>query len=102
MTDAGVADKVRRAVEQSIEVIRRRVDALGTTEPLIERQGNDRILVEVAGPAKSRDKLKQILGTTDKLDVSGRWPTPAPIRPMSKCSTRPNQPGVKIPVEKSA
>ena len=33
VTDAGVADKVRRSVDQSIEVLRRRVDALGTTEP---------------------------------------------------------------------
>ncbi|MGH6845458.1 MAG: protein translocase subunit SecD, partial [Methylocella sp.] len=49
VTEAGVKGKVRRAVEQSIEVLRRRVDALGTTEPNIQRQGADRILVEVPG-----------------------------------------------------
>ena len=49
VTDAGIADKVRRAVDQSIEVLRRRVDALGTTEPNIQRQGADRILVQVPG-----------------------------------------------------
>ena len=66
VTDPGVNDKIRRAVDQSIEVIRRRVDALGTTEPLIEREGNDRVLVEVPG-LQDPDKLKQILGTTAKL-----------------------------------
>jgi SecD/SecF fusion protein len=44
VTEAGVADKVRRAVDQTIEVLRRRVDALGTTEPNIQRQGADRIV----------------------------------------------------------
>ena len=39
------------AIEQAIEVLRRRVDALGTTEPNIQRQGADRILVQVPGPA---------------------------------------------------
>ena len=48
-TEAGVNEKVRRAVDQAIEVIRRRVDALGTTEPNIQRQGADRILVQVPG-----------------------------------------------------
>ena len=48
-------------------MIRRRVDALGTTEPLIEREGNDRILVEVPG-LQDPEKLKQILGTTAKLE----------------------------------
>ncbi|MGA3302436.1 MAG: protein translocase subunit SecD [Methylovirgula sp.] len=67
VTDAAVNDKVRRAVEQSIEVLRRRVDALGTTEPNIQRQGNDRILVEVPG-LQNPERLKQILGTTAKLE----------------------------------
>jgi SecD/SecF fusion protein len=67
VTEAGVDSKVRRAVEQSIEVLRRRVDALGTTEPNIQREGNDRILVEVPGLQDTR-KLKEILGTTAKLE----------------------------------
>jgi SecD/SecF fusion protein len=67
VTDSAIQDKVRRAVDQSIEVLRRRVDALGTTEPNIQRQGDDRILVEVPG-LQNPDKLKQILGTTAKLE----------------------------------
>ena len=46
VTDSGLIDKTRRSVDQAIEVIRRRVDALGTTEPNIQRQGNDRVLVQ--------------------------------------------------------
>ena len=54
LTDAGIADRIRRAVDQSIEVIRRRIDALGTTEPLIQREGNDRILGRGAGSRRTR------------------------------------------------
>ena len=44
-----MTDRTRRAVDQAIEVIRRRVDSRGTTEPSIQRQGADRILVQVPG-----------------------------------------------------
>ena len=67
VTDTAIQDKVRHAVDQSIEVLRRRVDALGTTEPNIQRQGDDRILVEVPG-LQNPEKLKEILGTTAKLE----------------------------------
>jgi preprotein translocase subunit SecD len=67
VTEAGVTDKVRRAVEQSIEVIRRRVDALGTREPSIQRQGDDRIIVQVPG-LQDPEQLKTILGQTAKLE----------------------------------
>ncbi len=50
-SEAGVNEKVRRAVDQAIEVIRRRIDVTGTTEPSIQRQGADRILVQVPGSA---------------------------------------------------
>ncbi len=98
LTDAGVADKIRRSVDQSIEVIRRRVDALGTTEPLIEREGNDRILVEVPG-LQDPDKLKQILGTTAKLTfqlVAEPGANPADVEMLDQTE----YPGVKLPVEK--
>jgi len=62
--------EVRRAVDQSIEVIRRRVDALGATEPNIQRQGNERILVEVPG-LQDPQKLKDLLGQYTKSDGRG-------------------------------
>jgi len=67
VTDAGVTDKVRHAVDQSIEVIRRRVDALGTREPSIQREGDDRIIVQVPG-LQDPEQLKTILGQTAKLE----------------------------------
>jgi preprotein translocase subunit SecD len=67
LTEQGVNDRVRRAVDQAIEVLRRRVDALGTTEPNIQRQGADRILVQVPG-LQDPQRLKEILGQTAKLE----------------------------------
>lgn len=97
LTDAGIKDKIRRAVEQSIEVLRRRVDALGTTEPNIQRQGDDRILVEVPG-LQDPDKLKEILGTTAKLEFR-LVADPGADQGDVEMLDQTDQPG-KIPVEK--
>ncbi|WP_020175178.1 protein translocase subunit SecD [Methyloferula stellata] len=97
LTDAGIKDKIRRAVEQSIEVLRRRVDALGTTEPNIQRQGDDRILVEVPG-LQNPDKLKEILGTTAKLEFRLVADPGADSNDVEMLD-QTDQPG-KIPVEK--
>jgi len=67
LTDQGVTDKIRKAIDQAIEVLRRRIDALGTTEPNIQRQGTDRILVQVPG-LQDPKRLKDILGTTAQLE----------------------------------
>ncbi len=53
-------------VNQSIEVVRRRIDEMGTREPTIERQGEDRILVQVPG-LKDPEHLKRTLGKTAKM-----------------------------------
>ncbi len=97
VTDAAINDRIRRAVDQSIEVLRRRVDALGTTEPIIERQGNDRILVEVPG-LQNPERLKEILGTTAKLEfrlVANPGEDPSNYEMLDQT----DQPG-KLPVEK--
>ena len=66
-TEAGIRDKISRAVTQSIEIVRRRIDQLGTTEPVIQRQGIDRIIVQVPGE-RDPQRVKNILGTTAKLE----------------------------------
>jgi SecD/SecF fusion protein len=66
MTDAGLRYRMAAAVTQSIEVIGRRVNELGTTEPIVQRQGSDRILVQVPG-LQDPQRLKNILGQTAKL-----------------------------------
>ncbi|MFV2093695.1 MAG: protein translocase subunit SecD, partial [Hyphomicrobiales bacterium] len=66
LSQAAIDARIKSAVEQSIEIVRRRVDELGTTEPTIQRQGTERILVQVPGlddPAR----LKALLGQTAKM-----------------------------------
>jgi protein-export membrane protein SecD len=65
-TDAGLAQRMRSIVQQSIEVINRRVDQLGTVEPSITRQGEDRILVEAPGLGDPQ-RLKDLVGQTAQL-----------------------------------
>jgi preprotein translocase subunit SecD len=66
ITEAGITERLRQAVEQSIQIVERRVNELGTVEPLIQRQGIDRILVQVPG-LQDPQRLKEILGKTAKL-----------------------------------
>ena len=55
-----------RTLQQSLEIIRRRVDEAGTREPTIQRQGTDRILIQVPGIGSAQE-LKDIIGTTAQL-----------------------------------
>ncbi len=55
-----------RTIQQSLEIIRRRVDEVGTREPTIQRQGEDRILIQVPGIG-SAEELKALIGTTAQL-----------------------------------
>lgn len=56
----------RQAVDQSIEIIRRRIDETGTKEPTIEREGAERILVQLPG-VDNPERVKALLGRTAKL-----------------------------------
>jgi preprotein translocase subunit SecD len=66
-TEPALIERIRQAVEQSIQIVDRRVNELGTVEPLIQRQGVDRILVQVPG-LQDPTRLKELLGKTAKLD----------------------------------
>ncbi|WP_163272019.1 protein translocase subunit SecDF [Chelativorans alearense] len=66
LTEEGISYRLATALEQSIEVIGRRVNELGTTEPVIQRQGDDRVLVQVPG-LDDPERLKDILGQTAKM-----------------------------------
>lgn len=95
-TDAGINDKVRRAVDQSIEVIRKRIDFGGTTEPSIQRQGTDRVLVQVPG-LQDPQRLKELLGRTAKLEfrmLGSQGATDVDTLPMRDAG------GQKVPVER--
>jgi preprotein translocase subunit SecD len=67
LTEPAIVERVRQSVEQSIQIIERRVNELGTVEPLIQREGTDRILVQVPG-LQDPTRLKEIIGKTAKLD----------------------------------
>ncbi|KPA22297.1 Protein translocase subunit SecD [Shimia sp. SK013] len=56
----------QRTVQQALEIVRRRIDEVGTREPTIQRQGTDRILIQVPGIG-SASELKDIIGTTAQL-----------------------------------
>ena len=55
------------AILQSIEIIRRRVDEVGTNEPIIQRQGDDRILVQLPG-LEDPERIKKLLGKTARMN----------------------------------
>ena len=96
LTEAALNEKIRKSIDQAIEVLRRRVDALGTTEPNIQRQGLDRILVQVPGLQDPR-RLKEILGTTAQLEfrlVADAGAAPGDVE------TLPSQEGAPLPIER--
>jgi preprotein translocase subunit SecD len=64
---AAITERIRQTIEQSIQIVERRVNELGTVEPLIQRQGQDRILVQVPG-LQDPTRLKVLLGQTAKMD----------------------------------
>ncbi|MDQ0456415.1 protein translocase subunit SecD [Rhizobium paknamense] len=66
LTDAGLADRVTAAVDQSLEIIRQRVDQVGVAEPTIQRVGSDRILVQLPG-VQDPKRLRDLLGSTAKM-----------------------------------
>lgn len=73
LTEDGVNERMSSLVAQSIEVIRKRVDELGTTEPSIQRQGTNRVLVQVPGFGDS-ERLKDIISQTARLTFHMVYP----------------------------
>jgi preprotein translocase subunit SecD len=65
-TQPAIVERIRQSVDQSIQIIERRVNELGTVEPVIQRQGADRVLVQVPG-LQDPARLKALLGQTAKL-----------------------------------
>ncbi|MBF0267331.1 MAG: protein translocase subunit SecD [Alphaproteobacteria bacterium] len=61
-----INEKRRAVLGQSIEIVRRRIDEMGTREPTIVRQGEDRILLQLPG-VENPEHVKSLLGKTAKL-----------------------------------
>jgi preprotein translocase subunit SecD len=101
---AALTERIRQTIEQSITIIEKRINELGTVEPLIQRQGNDRILVQAPGE-QNPQRLIDIVGTTAKMDfrmvdstvspdqaAAGRLPPESELLP----STEPGRPSLAI------
>jgi protein-export membrane protein SecD len=75
-------DKATQAVEQSIEIVRRRIDESGVVDPVIARQGANRLLVQLPG-IQDPERIKQLIGKTARmtfhlLDENANLAAPAP------------------------
>ena len=66
ITQPGITERVRQVVDQAIQIVERRINEIGTVEPLIQRQGADRILVQVPG-VDNPTRILDLLGRTAKL-----------------------------------
>jgi preprotein translocase subunit SecD len=67
VSQAAINERIRQTIEQSIQIVERRINQLGTVEPVIQRQGSDRILVQVPG-LQDPTRLKELLGKTAKME----------------------------------
>ncbi|MDR3511282.1 MAG: protein translocase subunit SecD [Caulobacteraceae bacterium] len=106
IADQALVADASKAVDQSIEIIRRRIDALGTREPSIVRQGVNRIVVEAPGESDP-ERLKSVIGQTAKLTfqmvddsvpvqeaVAGRVPPDSELLPDQDAG--PNGPPILV------
>ena len=96
LTEAGIEQRRIQAVTESIETLRRRIDPDGTLEPTIQRQGEDRILLQVPGvqdPQTIRDRINteakltfHMLDerTTEQQAAAGRVPAGSLLLPMQE------------------
>jgi preprotein translocase subunit SecD len=108
-TQAGLDNAISQAMTGARDVIDRRINALGTREPTIQREGANRILVEVPG-LQNPDQLKALIGRTAHLEFrlvdlsvtpqqiqSGRAPIGSQILPYAE-----GGPGARIAVQRRA
>ena len=93
-----------RTLQQSLEIIRRRVDEVGTREPTIQRQGEDRVLIQVPGIGSAAE-LKALIGTTAQLTfnavVSRTTDAGAEPGPRNMIVPSIDEPGVYYIVEET-
>ena len=103
LSPVGLKTRATAAVEQSIEIVRRRIDETGVLDPMISRQGDSRIIVQLPG-IEDPNRIKQLLGQTARMtfrltdeNANVNSPVPPPgvdFLPME------NSPGQKIAVRR--
>lgn len=101
LNSQAVADLSAKAVEQSISIVRRRIDETGVNEPIVARQGQNRVLVELPG-VTDPDRIKRLLGSTAKMTFrlvaqeGTRWGPDVELLPM----TDRNDGATQLPVRR--
>jgi SecD/SecF fusion protein len=65
-SEAGITHRMTGAVDQSLEIIRKRIDQVGVAEPTIQRVGSDRVLVQLPGE-QDPSNVRALLGSTAKM-----------------------------------
>ena len=102
LSEAGLRERANAAVQQSIEIVRRRIDETGVLDPQITRQGESRIVVQLPG-VDDPNRIKELIGKTAKMtfrlvdenaNLSGPPPPGVDFLPME------GQPNVKEPVRR--
>ncbi|WP_395662521.1 protein translocase subunit SecD [Aestuariivirga sp.] len=89
----GLDAKIALAVSQSLRIVENRVNALGTSEPVIQQQGKDRIVVQLPG-VQNPDQVKSVIGRTAKLTfqlLCEAQPTTPGQNPPPECQSFPLQ-----------
>jgi preprotein translocase subunit SecD len=102
LSPVAINQRASAAVEQSIEIVRRRIDETGVADPIINRQGQDRIVVQLPG-IEDPDRIKELLGKTAKMtfrltDETANLAGPAP--PGVDFLPMENNPNQKIAVRR--
>lgn len=93
VTDAGINTLKAQIISQSIEIIRRRVDETGTKEPVIQRQGSDRIVLQMPG-VENPEEIKSRLRDTAKMTF--HLPDPE-----ATASSRPGPLSMRLPMKEA-
>ena len=90
-SDQGFDAKVALAIKQSLKIVENRINALGTSEPVIQQQGKDRIAIQLPG-IQNPDQVKNVIGRTAKLTfqlLCQEQPTGANQNPPQECKALP-------------
>ncbi len=101
LSKAGLAERESSAIAQSIEIVRRRIDGSGVADPVIARQGNDRIVVQLPGiddPAQIKALLGKTARMTFRLTDDAADPRSTVAPPGADLLPMEDTPGAKIAV----
>ncbi len=102
LSPAALVQTATHAVEQSIEIVRRRIDETGVVDPQITRQGSDRIVVQLPG-VEDPNRVKELLGKTAKMTFHLLDETAipgAPAGPGAELLPMQDNPGEKLAIRK--